>query len=63
MIQKEGRLSWKQHKIEHRKGEGSYYSAAPKAEESRKKIESGSIEQLRRAESRQEKKAESRSIK
>ena len=38
-------------------------SAAEKAEESRRKIESGSTERLRVAESRQEKKAESRSKK
>ena len=38
-------------------------SAAQKAEESRRKIESGSIERLRVAESRQKKKAERRSKK
>ena len=38
-------------------------SAVQKAEESRMKIESGSIERLRVAENRQEKKAESRSKK
>ena len=43
-----------------RKAEGSC-GAAQKAEESRRKIESGSIEWLRVAESRQKKKGESRS--